>query len=307
MKVEGRRESSNIRDQRGGVGKKAAAGIGGGSVVIALIIYMLTGQNVAPQLAQTQAQSQKCVGAECQVDTQAADSNTKGHAYQTGEFKNEGELKKFVSVILASTEDVWNQVFKENGLQYHEPSLTLFSQAVDTGCGHADYNAGPFYCSADKSVFIDLNFLADMSKTLGAGGDFAYAYVIAHEVGHHVQNELGYLVKYGSQEQMLRKSGKEEEANFISVQTELQADCFGGVWANREGKKYNSISDADIAKGINAARAVGDDKLGVKRRENFGHGSAEMRMKWLKRGLTTGDIKQCDTRVYTTLDQLQNI
>jgi predicted metalloprotease len=306
MKVEGRRESSNIKDNRGGVSKKAAAAGGGGVAVIALLIYFLTGQNVAPQLAQQQAQPQQCAGAECQLEAQAADSNTKGYAYQTGEFKNEGELKKFVSVILASTEDVWHQVFKTNSLQYHEPSLTLFSDAVDTGCGHADYNAGPFYCSADKSVYIDLNFLADMTKTLGAGGDFAYAYVIAHEVGHHVQNELGYLVKYGSQEQMLRKSGKETEANLISVQTELQADCFAGVWAYHEGKKYKSISDADIEKGIKAAAAVGDDKLGVKRRENFGHGSSQMRMKWLKRGLTSGDINKCDTRQYT-LDQLQNI
>ena len=203
---------------------------------------------------------------------------------------------QFASQILASTEDVWSSVFKKMGRTYEPPKLVLFKGSVQSGCGGASASSGPFYCSADRSVYIDLDFFADMKKTIGAGGDFAYAYVIAHEVGHHVQNLLGDL------EAAHRKmsSVSKEESNKISVRLELQADFYAGVWGYHENKMFGSLEDGDIEEAINAAGKIGDDYLQKKARgyttpETFNHGTSAQRTRWLKKGLTTGDVKLGDT------------
>ena len=306
MKVEGRRTSSNVVDNRRGTAVKAGGAVGGVSV-IAIVLYLLTNGQVdlTEQAQPIQAPAEVCqVGESC---GQTAAPRTDGAAYQNGEFKDEDDLKNFVSIILASTEDIWADVFKKNGKVYPAPKMVLFTDKVSTGCGDADYNVGPFYCSADKSVYIDLAFLANMKKQLGAGGDFAYAYVIAHEVGHHVQNVLGTLSSYGAKEQMLRRQNQEADANLISVQTELQADYYAGVWAHYESKRFGSIDQSDIKKGMDAAIAVGDDTLGIKRKEKFSHGSSEMRVKWLYKGLKTGDMNGANTFEYPSLQALEAI
>ena len=222
------------------------------------------------------------------------------------EFESIEELEQFVHIVMNSTTEVWTKVFRENELTYRPPKLNIFSDEVSTGCGPADYSDGPFYCGADETVYLDLNFFVHMTEEVGTGGDFAYAYVIAHEVGHHVQNLIGTSDKYSEIEQKLRERGKDSKANLISVQTELQADFYAGVWAHHEDQKYNSISEDDIEKAFNAAIAVGDDSLGEESRENFGHGSAQMRLVWLYNGMLTGDVSLGDTFQYRSLTQLEN-
>ena len=212
----------------------------------------------------------------------------------------EQELASFAKKVLASTEDVWTEEFKKMGKTYEAPTLVLFSGSVQSGCGGANASTGPFYCSADQSVYIDLSFFTSMKSQLGSDGDFAYAYVIAHEVGHHVQYLLGTLGK--AHEQMSRVS--KTEANKISVQLELQADNYAGVWAHHEQKMFGSLEDGDLEEALGTAQVIGDDYLQKKAQgyvvpESFNHGTSQQRMKWFKRGFTTGDIAQGNTFAYS--------
>ena len=279
MRLTGRRESSHVDDRRrSGGGKKAGMGIGG-LVVAALVIWLMGGN---PLSVLTQA------------DLGSMLTEQSGGTYEpTAE---EEALAKFSSQILAGTEDVWTQEFKKMGKTYQPPRLVLFTGSVQSGCGGATASTGPFYCSADQSVYIDLSFFTQMKKQLGADGDFAYAYVIAHEVGHHVQYLLGILDS--AHQQMSRVS--EKESNRISVRLELQADFFAGIWAYHDNKMFGSLEDGDIEEGINVASKIGDDYLqkqaqGYAVPESFNHGTSAQRVRWLKKGLTTGDLNKADT------------
>lgn len=208
----------------------------------------------------------------------------------------EEELAKFAKQVFAGTEDVWTKIFAENGLTYECPRLVLFTDKVSSGCGSATSSTGPFYCSADQSVYIDLSFFMNMKKTIGADGDFAYAYVIAHEVGHHVQYLLGDLTKIHNQQARVN----ETMSNQLSVRLELQADFYAGVWAYHDNKMFNSLEDGDIEEAINAAQKIGDDYLqkqayGYTVPESFNHGTSAQRSKWLKKGVQTGNPSLGDT------------
>jgi predicted metalloprotease len=208
----------------------------------------------------------------------------------------EQELATFAKRILAGTEDVWTKIFAQYGKTYVPPKLVLFTGAVQSGCGGATSSSGPFYCSADQSVYLDLSFFMNMRKQIGADGDFAYAYVIAHEVGHHVQNQLGILGQ--AHQQMSRLS--EKESNKISVRLELQADYFAGVWAHHDNRLFGSLEEGDIDEGLAVAAKIGDDYLqkqayGYSVPDSFNHGTSQQRSRWLKKGIQTGDINQGDT------------
>ena len=284
MDLTGRRQSSNVDDRRRMSGG-AKAGIGGiAGVIIAVVFAYLTGGN--PLEAGMQA-AQQSLGA-----------NTEMSATQEREFTEEEQaLAVFASQVLASTEDVWTEVFKTQlGRTYVPPRMVLYTGSVQTGCGAGNAQVGPFYCSADQALYIDLSFFSDMKKTLGADGDFAYAYVIAHEVGHHVQHLLGTLNSAHSQ--MAKMS--ETQANKVSVRIELQADFYAGVWGYHEGKTFGSLEDGDLQEAIQCAQVIGDNYLQEKARgysqpESFTHGTSAQRMKWLKLGLNTGDMSRGDT------------
>jgi predicted metalloprotease len=208
----------------------------------------------------------------------------------------EDEQSQFVAVVLADTEDTWNAVFRNAGRQYQEPTLVLFSGSVRSACGFAQAAMGPFYCPADQKVYIDLSFYSDLKNRFRAPGDFAQAYVIAHEVGHHVQTLLGVS------EQVQRKKARlsKVEANQLSVRQELQADCLAGIWAHHADRTRNLLERGDIEEGLNAASAIGDDRMqkqsqGYVTPESFTHGSSAQRVKWFKRGYQTGDVNACDT------------
>ena len=208
----------------------------------------------------------------------------------------EEALATFAKQILAGTEDVWTAEFKKMGRTYKPPKLVLFKDAVQSGCGGATSASGPFYCSADQCVYLDLSFFSEMYRQLGADGDFAYAYVIAHEVGHHVQYLLGTL---DAAHQKMRQVS-EKESNQISVRLELQADFYAGIWAYHDNKMFGSLEDGDIEEGLNVASKIGDDYLQKKARgysvpDSFNHGRSDQRVKWLKKGLTTGDVRAGDT------------
>ena len=275
MNLEGRRESKNVDDRRGKVTKTAGLGIGG--LLIAGIIYLFTGTNVAPLVQQMGGR------------TETGDTEYVATA-------EEQELAKFASQILAGTEDVWTAEFKKMGRTYKPPKLVLFKGAVQSGCGNATSSTGPFYCSADQCVYLDLEFFSSMYQQLGADGDFAYAYVIAHEVGHHVQYLLGTLEEAHQQMSRLSKA----EANKISVRLELRADYYAGGWAYHDNKMFNSLEDGDIEEGLHVASVIGDDYLQKKAQgytvpESFNHGTSAQRSKWLKKGLSTGSVAGGDT------------
>ena len=279
MRLDGRRESSNVDDRRRmRGGKKAGIGIGG-LVIAALITWMMGGN---PLSVLTQA------------DLGSMMTEQGGGSYEpTAE---EEALAKFSKQILAGTEDVWAQEFRKMGRTYEPPRLVLFTGSVQSGCGGATSSSGPFYCSADQSVYIDLSFFSQMRQQLGADGDFAYAYVIAHEVGHHVQYLLGILNDAHSQ--MSRVS--EKESNRISVRLELQADFFAGIWAYHDNAMFGSLEDGDIEEGLNVASKIGDDYLqkqaqGYTVPDAFNHGTSAQRVRWLKKGLRSGNINDGDT------------
>jgi predicted metalloprotease len=279
MRLTGRRESSHVDDRRrSGGGKKAGMGIGG-LVVAALVVWLMGGN---PLSVLTQA------------DLGSMITQQSGGTYEpTAE---EEALAKFSSQILAGTEDVWAKEFKKMGKTYQPPRLVLFTGSVQSGCGGASSSMGPFYCSADQSVYIDLSFFTQMKKQLGADGDFAYAYVIAHEVGHHVQYLLGILDS--AHQQMSRVS--EKESNRISVRLELQADYFAGIWAYHDNQMFNSLENGDIEEGLNVASKIGDDYLqkqaqGYTVPDAFNHGTSAQRVRWLRKGLNSGDMNGADT------------
>lgn len=278
MKLTGRRESSNVEDRRGvSGGTKAGLGIGG--VILIAVITFLSGGDLGDVITNVAQSGGVDFGTTTQTTTQFS--------------AEEEELAKFSRQILAGTEDVWTEVFKKMGKKYTPPTLVLFSGSVNSACGSATSSVGPFYCSGDQKVYIDLSFFTQMKRQLGADGDFAYAYVIAHEVGHHVQNLLGSLNEAHSQ--MNRVS--EVEANKISVRLELLADYYAGVWAHYDNKKFNSLEDGDLEEAIDCAQKIGDNYLqeqarGYSQPETFTHGTSQQRMKWLKLGIETGDISK---------------
>ena len=280
MKLNGRRESTNVEDRRrlSGGGK---AGLGLGGIVVVALITLLMGGNLG-DVFQTVVQSGGL--------SQAVETNYEPTA------ENEA-LAKFSRQILASTEDVWGQYFLDNGLgTYKAPTLVLYTGSTSTACGQGQAAMGPFYCSADEKLYIDLSFFSSMRQQLGADGDFAYAYVIAHEVGHHVQHVLGTLDK--AHQQMARMS--KADANRVSVRIELQADFYAGVWGHYEKALFGSLEEGDLEEAINCASVIGDDYLQKKAQgyaveESFTHGTAAQRMRWLKKGLDTGDIRKGNT------------
>lgn len=279
MRLDGRRESTNVDDRRRrGGGKKAGIGIGG-LVIAALITWMMGGN---PLSVLTQADLGEML------------TEQSGGSYEpTAE---EEALAKFSKQILAGTEDVWTQEFKKMGRTYRAPRLVLFHGSVQSGCGGASSQMGPFYCSADESVYIDLSFFSEMKQLLGADGDFAYAYVIAHEVGHHVQHLLGILDS--AHQQMSRMS--EKESNRMSVRLELQADFLAGIWAYHDNRMFNSLENGDIEEGLNVASKIGDDYLqkqaqGYTVPDAFNHGTSAQRVRWLKKGIKSGNVNDGDT------------
>jgi hypothetical protein len=279
MQWRGRRQSGNVEDQRGSGGR----GMGGlpikgglGLVVIIVIIGLITGKNPLSLLQQ--------------IPLDNGQEVSQSAPYQTT--PEEEELSQFVKVVLADTEDVWNQLLDG----YREPTLVLFSGMVQSGCGSADASTGPFYCSADEKLYIDLSFYEDLKSQLGAPGDFAQAYVIAHEVGHHVQHLLGITEKVHA----MRGQISEEEYNKLSVRLELQADFFAGVWAHHANNMNDILEEGDIEEAMNAASAIGDDRLQKQARgyvvpDSFTHGTSAQRQRWFSKGFKTGDINQGDT------------
>ena len=279
MKLDGRRESSNVEDRRGAGGKAAGLGIGG--LAIVAIITLLMGGNLGDVFQSV-------------VQSGGLSSQTVTNYEPTAE--NEA-LAKFSRQILASTEDVWTKYFAENGLgTYRAPTLVLYTGSTSTSCGQGQSAMGPVYCSADEKVYLDLSFFSSMKQQLGADGDFAYAYVIAHEVGHHVQHLLGTLEQ--AHQQMARMS--KAESNKMSVRIELQADFYAGLWGHYENALFGSLENGDLEEAIRCASVIGDDYLQKKSQgyaveDSFTHGTAAQRMRWLKKGFTTGDIRQGNT------------
>ncbi len=270
------RESDNVEDRRGLRAAPTIAGGGIGTIVLVLVAMYF---GIDPSFL---LQS----GAPPSASVQQPVSVSPG----------QDDASRFVSVVLADTEDTWHGLFRQMGGTYREPKLVLFSGAVQSACGFAQAAVGPFYCPADQKVYIDLGFYQELKNRFQAPGDFAQAYVIAHEIGHHVQNLLGISDKVES----LRARSGRAEANALSVRLELQADCFAGVWAYHAHKARQILESGDIEEGLNAASAIGDDRLQMQARgyvapDSFTHGSSAQRVRWFKRGLAGGDLRQCDT------------
>ena len=307
MKMTNRRESSNIEDRRRGRKTRAAAGgIGGLSIVGILLYFVLSGGNVSPAVVAQLSGANG--GTQPSDNTQAGPVQTTDSAFykNNADFENEEALRSFIAQVLGSTEDIWTTIFQKAGKKYQMPKMVVFSQETTSGCGKALSNMGPFYCPVDQTVYLDLNFLATMKKQLGADGDFAFAYVIAHEVGHHVQYLTGELAKYQTMEHKLKEAGKKAEANLVSVQIELEADCYAGLWGRYEQAMIKSLESTDFMEAFHAAKSVGDDTLGNTHRDTFSHGSAKMRQAWFKTGFEGSDMSVCNTYQYASLDALEN-
>ncbi|MRR21834.1 metalloprotease [bacterium] len=274
MKWQGRRGSSNVEDRRGmGTGTKVVGG-GIGTLVIVLIVYLLGGDPSS-------------------IINMGATEEPSGPVQASEE---ENQMAQFVSVVLADTEEVWGKLFAEQGATYRTPTLVLFRDQVQSACGYATAASGPFYCPGDEKVYIDLSFCDDLRTKYGAQGDFAVAYVIAHEIGHHVQNQMGILEEVQAERQRL----SEVRANQLTVRLELQADFLAGVWAHHASQMFNSIEAGDIEEALNAASSIGDDVLQKKYQgrvvpDSFTHGTAAQRSSWLRKGWQTGDMSQGDT------------
>ena len=282
MRWQGQRESDNVEDRRGMSMPRRGAAIGGTGLLLLVAFALLTGQDPISLL-------QTVSGPATSVDS--------GAPQEPGQVgAPSDQLGKFASVVLGSTEDVWQHQFAAAGSSYQKPMLVLFSQAVQSACGFGSAAVGPFYCPNDSKVYLDLSFFNELEQRFGAPGDFAQAYVIAHEVGHHVQNLIGIADKVRAAQQR----GGEEVANALSVRMELQADCLAGVWANHANREQRLLEPGDVEEGLAAAAAIGDDRIqkqaqGYTVPETWTHGSSEMRVKWLKKGLQSGDIQACDT------------
>lgn len=280
MRLDGRRKSTNVDDRRGSGSRRVLAGGGIVGILVALAAAFFGG-DIGAILTQLTGGAQQMMP-------------DAGQQYQpTAE---EEALADFSKQIFAGTEDVWTEIFRSMGREYEPPRLVLYTGSTTSGCGNADASIGPFYCSADQSVYIDLSFFQNMRRTLGADGDFAYAYVIAHEVGHHVQYLLGTLD--GAHSMMQRVS--EREANRLSVRLELQADFFAGIWAYHDNRMFGSLEPGDVQEAVDAAGKIGDDYLQKKAQgyavpDSFNHGTSEQRSRWLQKGLRTGDVSLGDT------------
>ena len=280
MRLSGRRNSSNIDDRRGLSGK--SLGLGGGiiGIIVAAVVTLLSGGDLGDVASNV-------------VSQMGGDGSQEEYI----ETEEDARLADLTSKVLAGTEDVWTREFQRQGWgEYECPKLVLFHGAVSSGCGNATSQTGPFYCSADQTVYIDLDFFNTMEDQIGGGGDFAYAYVIAHEVGHHVQNLLGILGETHERMEAL----SEKEANKLSVRLELQADFLAGVWAYQDNEMFGSIEEGDIENAVDVAGKIGDDYLqrqayGREMPDSFNHGRSSQRVRWLKRGISTGDVSQGDT------------
>ena len=283
MKWEDGRESENVEDRRGSRIGGRGVSLGCGGLVLLLLVSWLTGVSPLKLLDLVQGSASDTPSAST-APGPAAPANPGAPAAPAD------KLGKFASVVLASTEDVWKDVFAGMGKPYQEPKLVLFSGAARSACGMASTATGPFYCQLDRKVYLDMSFFSELSDRFGASGDFADAYVIAHEVGHHVQNELG----------IFRELDRSRADKATSVRIELQADCFAGVWGNRANRDHKLIEPGDFEEGLRAAAAIGDDRLqrmasGHVAPESFTHGTSQERSGWLRRGLAAGDPGQCDT------------
>jgi predicted metalloprotease len=285
MRLDDERESSNVEDRRGGGGAGIPGiRIGGVGLLVVLVGAYLLG--VDPRIVLGLLENG---GPSPTVQTPSSDTGN-------GDDVSNDPERRFVAKVLASTEDVWGQQFQQMGRSYQQPRLVLFSGGIGSGCGFAATAVGPFYCPADRKVYLDLAFFRELENRLGAGGDFGRAYVIAHEVGHHVQNLLGVMQKVDT----LRGQADEGERNALSVRLELQADCFAGLWAHQANEAQQILERGDVESGIAAAAAVGDDNLqrrsrGVVVPESFTHGSSAQRVRWFRRGLESGRLDQCNT------------
>ena len=277
MRTEGRRTSDNVEDRRGmSSGGKMAIGGGIGTIVIALVVLLLGGD-----------------------PTQVLDNSQGTTATESGPVTaspEEEAMKNFVSVVLAGTEDVWTKVFQQSNMTYQKPTLVLFRDQVQSACGYASGASGPFYCPGDQKVYLDLAFFDELKTKFGANGDFAIAYVVAHEIGHHVQDQLGILNKVNSE----RSRSSETRSNDLSVRIELQADFLAGMWAHYDQQMFNSLETGDIEEAMNAASSVGDDVLQKRYQgrvipDSFTHGTAAQRKEWFRKGYTSGDFDQGDT------------
>jgi predicted metalloprotease len=282
MQWQGRRKSTNVEDRRGaggsggGGGRRIAIGGGLGGVVL-VVLYLIFGGDLS-QITQGSQNSTTTTESSGELSTK------------------DQEMGDFVSVVLADIEDVWGAQFKAMGRTYREPKLVLYTGSVESACGYAGSSVGPFYCPGDEKVYLDLAYFEDMQRELDAPGDFALAYVIAHEVGHHIQNQLGIMDEVSN----LQQQASETQSNALSVRLELQADFLAGAWAHYARKTQGFIDAADIEEGLNAASAVGDDRI-MKQQQGyvvpdaFTHGTSAQRVRWFRKGLDTGDIEQGDT------------
>ena len=279
MRIDDQERSSNIEDRRGMSVGRGVAGGGIGIVVIALIAMFL---GIDPSaVLQSGISEEPASGSQQPVDARAP--------------SREDKEADFVAAVLGSTEEVWGEIFARNGRTYRKPTLVLFTGAVQSACGYAQAAVGPFYCPPDQKLYIDLAFFRELQSRFRAPGDFAQAYVIAHEVGHHVQNLLGIAERVHAMQQ---RPGQ-QQGNALSVRMELQADCFAGIWAAQANRKRRILEPGDVEEGLGAAAAVGDDNIqkatrGYVSPESFTHGSAAQRVRWFRRGLDTGDLKACD-------------
>lgn len=278
MRWQGRRQSRNVEDRRGSRGKTVAVGGGLGTIIL-VVLGLLFGGDFTDLI---------------QIDAGAGSPSAQTQTTSTS--PEEDQLAQFVGVLLADTEDVWNKLFQQQGQPYQEPKLVLFTDRVQSACGFAQAATGPFYCPADNKVYIDLSFQRTLSQRLGAQGDFAMAYVIAHEVGHHIQNLLGISRQVQSQ----RGRVSQAEYNRLSVKLELQADFLAGVWAHHADRMFDILEQGDIEEALRAANAIGDDRLqkqsqGYVVPDAFTHGTSEQRMRWFRKGYETGDLSQGDT------------
>ena len=296
MEWRGRRQSSNVEDRRGAGGRspfgrgglrlpagrgsvrRAGGGIGIGGIILILIISWILGINPLTLLS----------GGDIGLDGG-------GYEEQTSRAPADDETAAFIRTVLAETEDTWNGIFQASGENYREPTLVLFSGQVQSACGFASAATGPFYCPGDQKVYLDTSFFQELKQKFGAAGDFAEAYVIAHEVGHHVQNLIGVLPRFNQARQRM----SEVEANRMSVRVELQADCFAGVWAKFTDQR-GLLEQGDLEEALNAAQQIGDDTLQKRSQgyvvpESFNHGTSAQRMEWFRRGFESGDVNACDT------------
>jgi len=279
MRLDQEQESQNIEDRRRMRPSRGVVGGGIGTIAVLLLALFF---GVDPSILLQGVQ-------ETQIPETYSPQNQPGG--------QDDEMRQFVARVLGSTERTWTEIFAAAGQTYEKPTLVLFSGAVESACGFAQAASGPFYCGADHKLYIDLSFYRELRERFAAPGDFAQAYVIAHEIGHHVQNLLGIMNKVQG---LQRRGGSQSQANALSVRLELQADCLAGIWANHAHRERNILEQGDVEEGLNAAAQIGDDRMQKRAQgyvvpEGFTHGSAEQRVRWFRRGIESGNLQQCDT------------